>query len=85
MHPTEKSTMATLDTDMKTQERKPRTHSLSNFIMGIASVWPSPPPSYTHPTGGGFRQDRKSMQGDFSAIGRDMRKTLKRNDQAPGN
>ena len=62
---------------MDPQEHKPMTRFLSNFLLGMASVWPSPPPGYTHPTGGGFRQDRKSMQGDFAAVGRDLRKTLR--------
>lgn len=54
---------------------------LRAFVRGMAALWPTQPPEYLHPTGGGFIHDAKALSGDFKAIGSDLRKSLQKNEQ----
>lgn len=48
------------------------------LLQGIAMIFPEPSRRYNDPTGGGFSVDHQSIKNDFSRIGKDMEKTIRK-------
>ena len=56
---------------------------LKNILDGMGQIWVLIPQRRPYPpTRGGFARDAYKLRGDFAAVGRDLRRTLKRDQQA---
>jgi hypothetical protein len=72
--------------NMRIKAKQNSRHSfLYNFLTGFANIFPSHSRGYRHPTGGGFYADSLAMQNDFGNVAKDMRKALRKYEQAETN
>lgn len=69
--------------DMQICYRESMVDHLKNFLSGAAGALDISPPRREYRVGHrGFVVDAEHLRGDFAAVGSDMRKVLKRDQQA---